>query len=166
MIGYDDIGGFKLSSDLVVEAVAEVGALSGAAVSVFAFDGVPEAVFWNEGYIAERAIVCLTGPVFYECKFGIGFVEQFSLSAEVEFKTAFTEVISPALCEDGVEGEGQAIGEEGDVFIDQLFLECNSKSADQYFGGGAGELQYGGYEVGEAFTDAGASLCDEASVAF
>ena len=77
--------------------------LAPATIAVLAFDLVPGVVSGQKVQVAQRAVACRIGPGFYERQFGGDIVEKASLFSQDKLESAFAQIISSALGQDGCE---------------------------------------------------------------
>ena len=125
VIGDDQIGFGPAPPGPLIEAAAKLAALTAGAVAVLAADLVPGRRARQKRQIAARAILGRLGPLVDPVQLVGGGSEERLLTAEGEIEPAPAEVIAPAFGQDGGERLWQAAGQEGEVLIGKLLLQCD-----------------------------------------
>jgi len=163
MVDDEEVGILGAATGALVETLVVEVALVAHAVVSLAADALPEVGEWFKGQIGEGAVGGSIGPIFnlVELSHIASVAEEGVLPSAGLHEAAQADVVGSAFDEDGPEGAGDQWGEGGDVFFDELFLECDGVGGDDDAPARGEDAVDGGEEVGETFTDAGAGLDDE-----
>jgi hypothetical protein len=165
MIENKDVGGEGASAHFLVEAAGVFPAGFWGAEVAFATDLGPDLRVGSFAKIAQGAIAGGKTPfaeAFELDLFGGG--EEAFLLSEGTLETGGAEVILSTFEQGGLESHRQDFLHQGDVLVDELFLEVDGVGADEglaFLGDG---MEGCGDEVGEGFADSGAGFDHEGAL--